>query len=264
MINWRNRPIASSRQHLALLEAAVADYAAGLWLATLPHLRQWLRRVMAQIPADIGTRAVPTPEEITLSRIIGSIENLPPELAATVAPLARSISLQYGFLPSDPRAQRLERAFRDLLETNLGKYWRNLTDPDDLAKRIIDHRESGKSNSQVIRTLEAEYGVREWAAERLIRTAYTGGANAAQLESLLETGHTHKQWLTARDNRVRGGKKRSKYNHRAMDRVTVPISEPFVTPTGSRMMYPGDTSYGAPAGDISGCRCTMVGLIVEG
>jgi hypothetical protein len=48
-----------------------------------------------------------------------------------------------------------------------------------------------------------------------------------------------------------------------MDNVVVPIDQPFITPTGSRMMYPGDRSEGAPAGDVANCRCTMIGLIVE-
>jgi hypothetical protein len=33
------------------------------------------------------------------------------------------------------------------------------------------------------------------------------------------------------------------------------MTAPFVLPDGSRMMYPGDTSLGADAGQTINCRC---------
>ncbi len=35
----------------------------------------------------------------------------------------------------------------------------------------------------------------------------------------------------------------------------IPIDEPFVLPSGIKMLYPGDNSFGAPAKEIIQCRC---------
>lgn len=48
-----------------------------------------------------------------------------------------------------------------------------------------------------------------------------------------------------------------------MDGVTVPLEQPFITPAGSRLMYPGDRSLGALAGEVVNCRCTVVGVMQE-
>lgn len=47
--------------------------------------------------------------------------------------------------------------------------------------------------------------------------------------------------------------------HQVMDGVTVPFEDPFKVPTNyggtDTMMFPGDTSHGAGAGNIINCRC---------
>lgn len=63
---------------------------------------------------------------------------------------------------------------------------------------------------------------------------------------------------------MRVARKGSRFDHRRMDGVTVPIDQPFVTPAGSRLRYPGDRSLGAPAGEVVNCRCTIVGVVLEG
>lgn len=48
-----------------------------------------------------------------------------------------------------------------------------------------------------------------------------------------------------------------------MEGVTIPLEQPFTTPAGSRLMYPGDRRLGAPAGEVVNCRCTIVGVVLE-
>lgn len=43
--------------------------------------------------------------------------------------------------------------------------------------------------------------------------------------------------------------------HLAMVGQAVGLNEPFVSGSGARLMYPGDQSLGAGAGDIIGCKC---------
>lgn len=72
---------------------------------------------------------------------------------------------------------------------------------------------------------------------------------------LLESGtvtedQIERTWDAAADKRTRD-------SHLAMEGQTVTgMSSPFVSPvTGARLMYPGDTSLGAPASETVQCRC---------
>jgi uncharacterized protein with gpF-like domain len=51
------------------------------------------------------------------------------------------------------------------------------------------------------------------------------------------------------------GDSRTRLDHLLMEDKTVRLGQPFTLPDGSNMMYPGDDSLGAPAGQIIQCRC---------
>lgn len=55
-------------------------------------------------------------------------------------------------------------------------------------------------------------------------------------------------WRSTPDSRTRD-------HHRSMNHQKVGMREPFVTPDGYRMMFPGDRSLGAPARETIQCRC---------
>lgn len=57
-------------------------------------------------------------------------------------------------------------------------------------------------------------------------------------------------WDSAGDGRVR-------WSHKRLNGQTVGMDEPFVSPSGARMMYPGDTSLGAPGDEVIMCRCRV-------
>ena len=76
------------------------------------------------------------------------------------------------------------------------------------------------------------------------------------LQQAVESGQVREQqvkrrWNDSGDSRVRD-------DHRAMDGQTVGLNEPFVFPDGSRAMFPGDGSLGAPGAQIIQCRCWVV------
>lgn len=257
----------TSRRHLAEVEAVVAEYAKPLWERVAAWRLRWLRMVLRRIRPTLERLVAvrtPAPEVVLLEQLIrqAALEFPAPDLSADLAELGRKIALQYGFLPSDPRTATLEREFRSLLESDLSSYWRSLTEPRALARRLVELRGENRTTAQIIRTVQQQYGAEYYSAERLVRTLYNSGANRAQYEALLAQGYTHLRWLTARDNRVRVAHGTSRFDHRRMDGVTVPIGEPFVTPAGSRLRYPGDRSLGAPAGEVVNCRCTVVGVML--
>jgi hypothetical protein len=95
-----------------------------------------------------------------------------------------------------------------------------------------------------------------YRGEVIARTEVLQGQSAAEHEATrqvvalgaVEQSAVRREWDSAGDFRVRP-------SHRQMDGQVVGFDEPFVTPTGARLMYPGDRSLGAPASEIIQCRC---------
>lgn len=95
---------------------------------------------------------------------------------------------------------------------------------------------------------------------RIARTETTRVENSAK-QSVGDEGKKlgftmEKVWVATTDDRTRE-------DHLAMNGVAVPNDEPFVLPDGSRMMFPGDISFGADASQVINCRCTIINKIVE-
>lgn len=76
--------------------------------------------------------------------------------------------------------------------------------------------------------------------------------NCDVLAQLREQGYTRKRWNTVMDGRERD-------THARVNSTVVGIDETF-TVGGYRMMFPRDTSYGAPPSEIINCRCTISGI----
>lgn len=98
----------------------------------------------------------------------------------------------------------------------------------------------------------------KWRGDNIGRTEAMQALNAAEYEATLqavESGATtesavQREWDDAGDTRVR-------YTHHKMNKQRVGLHEPFVSPSGARMMHPGDTSLGAGADEVAGCRCRV-------
>lgn len=98
--------------------------------------------------------------------------------------------------------------------------------------------------------------------ETIGRTESMAALHAAQNEGFdqaIDNGEVQRQhvkdiWRSAGDSRVR-------HSHMEMDGQIVMHGEPFVTPDGYRMRFPGDTSLGAPPSEIIGCRCWIETVI---
>jgi hypothetical protein len=259
------KPVRTSAMHTARGEMAVTRYSSALWDVTAKALDTWvrvtLRRINPQLKLLIRANDL---ETILISSMIGNTRvPVPKSLTSSIAALPKELVLQFGFLPRDPRAKIILAETKKYLDDDIGAYWRNLTDPTTLAREIAKAREGGMTGAQLATQISAKYRASSYAAERLVRTTYNTSANRAQFEALKATGYTSKKWATARDSRVRRPGGRNRFNHAAMNNVIVPIDQLFVTPTGSRMMYPGDRSLGAPTGDVINCRCAVIGVMIN-
>jgi hypothetical protein len=90
------------------------------------------------------------------------------------------------------------------------------------------------------------------------RTEALTSMNAASYQAMRQVAEDGKVaasairrvWRSARDRRVR-------HSHAALDGDVVGLEEVFTAPSGARLLFPGDTSHGAPASETIGCRCIV-------
>lgn len=120
-----------------------------------------------------------------------------------------------------------------------------------------DKRPNRESIVRLLRNLKNSY--LQLRGEMIGRTETLGALNAAQDEAfrqgLAKTNYgpdqVIKTWQSAGDRRVRD-------SHRALNGLKVMgLDTPFNSPTGALMQYPHDTSLGAGARDVIGCRCII-------
>lgn len=141
-----------------------------------------------------------------------------------------------------------------------------------LRDRRFDRKVAGaiKSGTPLTRTeverITARYSDKalRWRGENIARTEATQAFHAAQDHSFgqgISSGHVPadkvtKTWHSASDERVR-------FSHTVLDGQTVGMDDVFVSPIGSMMKHPGDTSLGAQAADIVQCRCRLSYAMIE-
>lgn len=98
--------------------------------------------------------------------------------------------------------------------------------------------------------------------EMIGRTEALASLNAAQYEAIrqavdsgqIAAADVRRVWRSAGDLRVR-------HTHMGLNADTVGLDEPFKSPSGALLMFPGDRSLGAPASEIIGCRCIAINRI---
>ena len=87
-----------------------------------------------------------------------------------------------------------------------------------------------------------------YRAEMIARTEIVGSSNKGAFEAYKQSGVVQKkEWLTARDERVRD-------SHWAADGQVKNLDEPFTLGSGVEIMYPGGDG---PPEEVINCRCTV-------
>lgn len=95
--------------------------------------------------------------------------------------------------------------------------------------------------------------------ETIARNETLAGLNAGKEEGIrqlidagkVQRSQVKKVWRATGDSRTRD-------SHMALNGVEAGIDEAFTSPlTGAQMMFPHDTSLGAPASETIQCRCYM-------
>lgn len=152
----------------------------------------------------------------------------------------------------------LSNARRELTELNPNYFTRELRDKrfDGTVRKAI---ESGKPLTQEqIDKLATRYSdnLLQWRGETIARDQSLTALNNAQDEAtkqLVDSGAVEERDVTGEWDA--SGDARTRETHREMDGQQRPMGDPFVSPSGARMMFPGDSSLGAPADETINCRC---------
>lgn len=118
----------------------------------------------------------------------------------------------------------------------------------EMALSIAKGEDKDKLLQRIIKVTGAELN----DAKRILRTESTHIQSMAQQEAAeehyRETGvKSFKCWHCVFVN--------SRDTHMQMDGQTVPIDQPFVSPSGAVLMYPGD--FSAPPEEVINCQCYM-------
>jgi hypothetical protein len=147
---------------------------------------------------------------------------------------ARLMSLDPAYLSMQMRDKRFDKLVERAIRTG-----KPLT-AADVDRLIVRYRDNAL----------------KFRAEMIARTEMLQGQSAAEYEATRQVvamgaareSAVQRVWDSAGDARTRP-------SHRAMEGQTVGFDEPFVTPGGARLMYPGDQSLGAPGKEVILCRC---------
>ncbi len=119
-----------------------------------------------------------------------------------------------------------------------------------LSSEITDALAGGESIGQISNRLSDLFDFSEkFRSTRIARTEIIGSANEGQLEAYTENGVKDKEWVTARDEKVRDSHK--------IDGQNVGITDDFTLASGVKIQHPGDRKGNAPVGEIVNCRCTV-------
>ncbi|MBY8953865.1 hypothetical protein J1G36_18395 [Pseudomonas carnis] len=146
--------------------------------------------------------------------------------------------------------------------------------PDEMRKYLQRKRRDRRFDGIVNRAIKAGTPVAQADvdkiagryADRLMKTYAEMLAKAEALESFgagrdqvyeqliaqgLDRDSVEKEWRDRRDNKVR-------HAHLVLGGQVVQKDQPFQSPTGALLRYPGDSSLGAGWEDRAGCRCTAI------
>lgn len=161
---------------------------------------------------------------------------------------------------SQPQENWVANARRDLTTLNPNYFKRTLRNAkfDSIVRKAIDSKTP--LDQPTIDKLITLYksSLLKSRGNAIARTETIQSLNRAQHEALSQASDMgavkqkdiQRVWDTAGDDRVRE-------THREMDGQSVGLDDPFKTPDGYSLMFPGDASLGADAAEVINCRCRV-------
>lgn len=127
-----------------------------------------------------------------------------------------------------------------------------------ITEQITKGYQSGLTFDQIAKGLTTS----NMSAMRALRIARTETVAMMNLGRFIAANNSNfqkeKTWISSHDSRVRPGvnSPNSPFDHHQQDIGKRDLEEPFFV-SGEELMFPGDSSLGASAGNTIQCRCTM-------
>lgn len=128
---------------------------------------------------------------------------------------------------------------------------------DDVHSEIESTIQQGLTDGSGIKEIAASVrekfnGISRERATTIAQTETAAAYGYSRDEAMRAVGIQWKKWLTSGNDNVRP-------THLAAEGQTVSMDQPFYI-GGSKLMYPGDGSLGAPAEEIINCHCVQIAV----
>lgn len=218
----------------------------------------WARDHVGGLVTNIVDDQVQMLRETIGTQIAGGVN--PRRAALDIAGRTVGNARQGGYIGlSRPQAGYLASARDELAQLDANYFTRTLRDKrfDGIVRKAID---AGKPLAQAdIDRIASRYSDRllKRRADTIARTESITALRAGRregIEQAVEAGAIRAETLTRVWNAT--GDSRTRPDHMQMNGKTVTgLTEPWVLPDGSRLLYPGDTSLSASASQTIMCRC---------
>lgn len=143
---------------------------------------------------------------------------------------------------------------RDLLKNKVYTFSRDTFKRiiGDVADNLALSYEKGLGIDDAAERLKQEIqGLRDYRLRLIARTEINSAQNEGVQQTMQDLSIVYKQWLTARDNRVRGNKPSDKANHIVLHGEVVKVLERF----SNGLLFPGDRL--GPKKEWINCRCRI-------
>ena len=141
----------------------------------------------------------------------------------------------------------INQTSRQRMPLYFGSSWKRVT------ANITESFNEGLTIPQLAEKLKITRNVNKVRSVATARTEVINAANGGRNLAMTESGIRQKEWLTARDEKVRD----EEFSHVSADGQVVKVNDPFSV-SGEDIMHPADSSLGASAGNTINCRCTIL------
>lgn len=129
-----------------------------------------------------------------------------------------------------------------------------------IKKRIDEGIEEGFSIDEIAENIDELYldQIIPNRSKVIAQTETISTVNFGSQEVAKQSGLKAKKfWISTMDGKTRGYSDMDEFDHLHMNGVETDVDEPYKEiRSGQMLMYPGDSSLGASAGNVINCRCT--------